>query len=71
METIQNTPQTLGIIEANLLEIKSLNDMIDSWLKNGKQENSLAIRQMKYQREKYVKEINDYLYAYKLNVVEI
>ncbi|TAE06920.1 MAG: hypothetical protein EAZ95_18830 [Bacteroidetes bacterium] len=69
METLEKQPRVLGIVEANLEQIKWLNDMIDRHLEKGTRQDSLTIRQMEYQREKYLKEINEYLQNYKVSLV--
>jgi hypothetical protein len=67
METKQ--PRTIGIVEANLEQVKWLNNMIREELASGKSKQSLVIRQMEYQREKYLKEINEYLQTYEVSLV--
>jgi len=62
-------PQVLSIVEANLEQVKKLNEMIQDELTTGTREDSLVIRQMKYQREKYLQEINDYLRKYEVSLV--
>ncbi len=67
METKQ--PRTISIVEANLEQVKWLNNMIKEELASGKSKESLVIRQMEYQREKYLKEINEYLLTYEVSLV--
>ncbi|NJK83044.1 MAG: hypothetical protein HC912_03725 [Saprospiraceae bacterium] len=67
MET--KPPQTSSILAANLEQIKWLNNMIKEEIASGTSKDSLTIRQMEYQREKYLKEINTYLEEYELSLV--
>ena len=67
METKQ--PRTLSIVEANLAQVKWLNNMIKQELASGMRKDHLTIRQMEYQREKYLKEINEYLQEYEVSLV--
>lgn len=71
MEVVEKQPKSMSILEANLEQIKILNGMIDKWLANGTLESSLVIRQMKYERDKYLKEINEYLQKYEVSLVSL
>lgn len=59
-EKTDNQPRVLSLVEANLEQIKWLNNMIKEEIASGTSKDSLTIRQMEYQREKYLKEINTY-----------
>ncbi|TAF63743.1 MAG: hypothetical protein EAZ55_12815 [Cytophagales bacterium] len=69
MKAVEKQPRVLSLLEANLEEVKKLNEMIKDELISGTRENSLVIRQMKYQREKYLQEINTYLQKYEVSLV--
>ncbi len=70
-ENADNQPRVLSLVEANLDQIKWFDDMIKLELEAGKPKDSLVIRQMEYQKEKYFKEINEYLQKYEVSLVKI
>jgi len=51
--------------------IDSCNKTIEMQINAGKAENSLGIRQDKYQRQIFINELNEILKEYKLSKVEI
>jgi len=71
MEKTDIQPRVLSLVEANLEEIKWLDEMIDRYIEKGKSKDSLEIRQMEYQKEKYFREINEYLLKYEVSLVKI
>ncbi len=70
-EKTDRQPRVLSLVEANLEQIKWFDDMIKLELEAGKPKDSLVIRQMEYQKEKYLKEINEYLQKYEVSLVKI